>query len=182
MWRLLGVRVGRRVFDDGCDIPERTLVTHRRRLHDQRPDLAAVPLAGGRHLQVRPRHRWATAAPIGVAAWTHYGVTLGDGAVLAADSFLMKGEEVPAGARWGGNPAGELRGLPAGPLPRSVSGHSDGNGRINGNGRPAALTNGHPAALTNGHPPGRHRADGEQAVADLAPVGRHAAAAAPRQS
>lgn len=26
-WRLLGVRVGRRLFDDGCAIAERTLVT-----------------------------------------------------------------------------------------------------------------------------------------------------------
>jgi acetyltransferase-like isoleucine patch superfamily enzyme len=38
----------------------------------------------------------------------HYGVTMEDGAVLAADSFLMKGETVPPGARWGGNPAREL--------------------------------------------------------------------------
>jgi hypothetical protein len=30
---------------------------------------------------------------------------MGDGAELAADSFLMKGEAVPAHARWGGNPA-----------------------------------------------------------------------------
>ena len=33
------------------------------------------------------------------------GVTMGEGAVLAADSFLMKGEEVPAHAHRGGNPA-----------------------------------------------------------------------------
>jgi hypothetical protein len=38
---------------------------------------------------------------------------MGDGAVLAADSFLMKGEEVPANARWGGNPATEMREHPA---------------------------------------------------------------------
>jgi hypothetical protein len=31
-----------------------------------------------------------------------------EGAVLAADSFLMKGEEMPSGARWGGNPAREM--------------------------------------------------------------------------
>jgi hypothetical protein len=37
----------------------------------------------------------------------HYGTTMGDGAVLAPDSFLMKGEEMPEGAYWGGNPAGE---------------------------------------------------------------------------
>jgi acetyltransferase-like isoleucine patch superfamily enzyme len=38
---------------------------------------------------------------------------MGDGAVLAADSFLMKGEEVPPDARWGGNPAREMREGPA---------------------------------------------------------------------
>jgi acetyltransferase-like isoleucine patch superfamily enzyme len=35
-------------------------------------------------------------------------VTMGDGSALAADSFLMKGENVPPGARWGGNPAREM--------------------------------------------------------------------------
>jgi non-ribosomal peptide synthetase-like protein len=45
---------------------------------------------------------------VGVAAVVHYGVTMGDGSVLAADSFLMKGEDVPAHARWGGNPAREM--------------------------------------------------------------------------
>jgi len=45
---------------------------------------------------------------IGVGAFVHYGVTMSDGSVLAADSFLMKGEEVPAHARWGGNPAREM--------------------------------------------------------------------------
>ncbi len=44
---------------------------------------------------------------LGVGAFVHYGVTMGDGAVLAPDSFLMKGEEVPPHARWGGNPARE---------------------------------------------------------------------------
>jgi hypothetical protein len=33
---------------------------------------------------------------------------MGDHAELAADSFLMKGSEVPAHARWTGNPAREV--------------------------------------------------------------------------
>ena len=45
---------------------------------------------------------------IGVGAMVHYGVTMGDGSVLAPDSFLMKGEEIPPHARWGGNPAREM--------------------------------------------------------------------------
>jgi len=46
---------------------------------------------------------------IGVASWVHYGVTMGDGAVLAPGSFLMKGEEMPPHAMWGGNPAQRMR-------------------------------------------------------------------------
>ena len=49
---------------------------------------------------------------VGVGGFVHYGVTLGDGVVLEADSFLMKGEEVPAFSRWGGNPAEEIQGQP----------------------------------------------------------------------
>jgi hypothetical protein len=45
---------------------------------------------------------------------------MGAGSELDADSFLMKGEHVPPGALWGGNPATEYptteRGRPA--LPR----------------------------------------------------------------
>ena len=67
LWRLLGVRIGRRVFDDGCSITERTLVTigddcTLNAGHD-RP----VPLAGGRRLQVRPHHDRLRAAPSGSA-------------------------------------------------------------------------------------------------------------------
>ena len=36
---------------------------------------------------------------IGIAAVTLYGVRMGDGAVLAPDSFLLKGEEIPLTAR-----------------------------------------------------------------------------------
>ncbi len=36
---------------------------------------------------------------LGASAFVHYGVTIDDYAVLAPDSFLMKGEEVPQNAR-----------------------------------------------------------------------------------
>ena len=104
IWRLLGVRIGRRVFDDGCCLTGGTLVTHRGRLHAQCGQHDPVPLAGGRRVQVRP-HQIGAGCTLGVGAFVHYGVTIGDGAVLAPDSFLMKGEEVPPHARWGGNPA-----------------------------------------------------------------------------
>ncbi|CAM5396557.1 hypothetical protein SHIRM173S_12786 [Streptomyces hirsutus] len=50
------VRIGSRVFDDGCYLTERTLHRHRRRIHPQRREQDPVPLAGGRHLQVRRHH------------------------------------------------------------------------------------------------------------------------------
>jgi len=43
-----------------------------------------------------------------VRAFILYDVTMGDGSVLTADSFLMKREEAPAHTRWGGNPAREM--------------------------------------------------------------------------
>ncbi|MFI9722774.1 Pls/PosA family non-ribosomal peptide synthetase [Streptomyces sp. NPDC052396] len=104
LWRMLGVRIGRRVFDDGCDLSERTLAT----IGDD------CTLAFSSKIQCHSqedgtfksdRTVLGAGCTIGVNALVHYGVTMGEGAVLAPDSFLMKGEEVPAHARWGGNPA-----------------------------------------------------------------------------
>ncbi|WP_405405907.1 Pls/PosA family non-ribosomal peptide synthetase [Streptomyces sp. NBC_01104] len=104
IWRLLGVRTGRRLFDDGCYLTERTMVT----LGDD------VTLNAGSVVQCHSqedgtfksdRSAVGSRCTLGVGAFVHYGVTIGDGAVLAPDSFLMKGETVPPGASWGGNPA-----------------------------------------------------------------------------
>ncbi|MGX4693975.1 Pls/PosA family non-ribosomal peptide synthetase [Streptomyces sp. JNUCC 63] len=104
VWRLLGVRVGRRVFDDGCYITERTLTT----IGDD------CTLNAGSKIQCHSqedgtfksdRTTLGADCTLGVGAHVHYGVTMGDSAALAPDSFLMKGEEVPARAEWGGNPA-----------------------------------------------------------------------------
>ncbi|WUI01314.1 amino acid adenylation domain-containing protein [Spirillospora sp. NBC_00431] len=114
IWRLLGVRIGRRVFDDGCAIPEKTLVT----LGDE------CTLNAGSVIQCHSleegvfksgRTRIGAGSTLGVESFVHYDVTVGDGAVLAADSFLMKGEEVPPEAGWLGNPAGQV---PATPCPK----------------------------------------------------------------
>jgi non-ribosomal peptide synthetase-like protein len=109
IWRLLGVRIGRRVFDDGCNIPEKTLVT----IGDD-----CMLNAGSRiwcHSQEdgtfkTDRTVIGADCTLGVGVFVNYGVTMGDGAVLAADSFLMKGEEMPPNATWGGNPAKETLG------------------------------------------------------------------------
>ncbi|GAB2764728.1 Pls/PosA family non-ribosomal peptide synthetase [Streptomyces bullii] len=106
IWRLMGVRIGRRVFDDGCYITERTLTA----IADD------ATLNAGSKIQCHSQEDGTfksdhvtigAGCTLGVGAFVHYGVTLGEGADLAADSFLMKGEEVPPGARWAGNPAVE---------------------------------------------------------------------------
>ena len=104
IWRLLGVRVGRRVFDDGCGIAERTLVT----IGDY------CTLNAGSVIQC---HSMADGifksdytvledgCTVGTGAFVHFGVTMGEGSQLRPGSFLMKGEKVPPAACWGGNPA-----------------------------------------------------------------------------
>jgi non-ribosomal peptide synthetase-like protein len=107
LWRLMGVRIGRRVFDDGVHISE--------------PPLTAVGdecvLNNGSVIQCHSqedgtfksdRSALGAGCTLGVGALVHYGASMGDGSALAADSFLMKGEEIPAHAQWGGNPAREM--------------------------------------------------------------------------
>jgi non-ribosomal peptide synthetase-like protein len=102
--RVLGARVGRRVFDDGCYLTERSLCTIG---DDCTLNVGSVVQCHSQEDGTFKSDRTTIDAgvTVGVGAFVHYGVTMGDGAELAADSFLMKGEAVPAHARWGGNPA-----------------------------------------------------------------------------
>ncbi|MFJ3761443.1 Pls/PosA family non-ribosomal peptide synthetase [Streptomyces sp. NPDC090080] len=107
VWRLLGVRIGSRVFDDGVYMTERTLSA----VGDECTLNAASKIQC--HSQEDGTFKsdvttLGAGCTLGVGSHVHYGVTMGDGAVLAPDSFLMKGEEVPAHAQWGGNPAVEM--------------------------------------------------------------------------
>ena len=108
IWRLLGVRIGRRVFDDGCWLTERTLVS----IGDD------CTLNAGNTIQSHSLEDGVfksdhitigVGCTVGINSFIHYGVTMGDGAVLDADAFLMKGEEIAPYARWRGNPAHEVR-------------------------------------------------------------------------
>lgn len=45
---------------------------------------------------------------IGVDGWVNYGVRMRDGSSLGADAMLMKGEDIPEGATFSGNPAREV--------------------------------------------------------------------------
>ncbi|MFF3907906.1 Pls/PosA family non-ribosomal peptide synthetase [Streptomyces sp. NPDC001848] len=107
IWRLLGVRIGHRVFDDGCYMSERRMVT----IGD------ACTLNAGSAIQCHSQEdgtfksettTLGHGCTVGVGALVHYDVTVGDDAVLGPDSFLMKGEVVPPHSRWAGNPAREL--------------------------------------------------------------------------
>ncbi|SFO40863.1 non-ribosomal peptide synthetase terminal domain of unknown function, partial [Pseudonocardia ammonioxydans] len=105
--RMLGMRVGARLFDDGaafverpfislgddCTLNERSIVQN----HSQEDGAFKSD-----HTVIGSR------VTLGIGAFVHYGITVGDDAVIEADSFLMKGEEVPAGETWGANPAREL--------------------------------------------------------------------------
>jgi non-ribosomal peptide synthetase-like protein len=107
MWRLLGVPVGRRVFDDGLTITERTLVRiGSESTFNMGSSLQSHTLEDGTfksdHITVGNR------CTVGTAALVNYGAVMEDGSVLDPDSFLMKGSRVEPAARWRGNPATEV--------------------------------------------------------------------------
>ncbi len=102
--RLLGVRVGKMVFDDGCMPTEKTLaVIGDYCTLNEESTLQSHSLEEGvfksDHIKI------GKGCTLGINAFAHYGVTMGDNAILAADSFLMKGETVDSNAHWLGNPA-----------------------------------------------------------------------------
>jgi non-ribosomal peptide synthetase-like protein len=118
-WRLQGVRLGRRLFDDGAGMAEKNLVT----IGDD------VTLNANAVIQCHSQEDFAfksdhttigAGCTLGVGALVHYGVTMGDGVVLEADSYLMKGSEVPPHERWGGNPARALMGYQAASITEPV--------------------------------------------------------------
>jgi non-ribosomal peptide synthetase-like protein len=105
--RRLGAQIGHRVFNDGSGMTERSLVT----VGD---DCTLNEMSGVQcHSQEDGTFKsdysvLGSNVTLGTASLVHYGVTIGDGAELTTDCFLMKGEEIPAGARWGGNPAHDI--------------------------------------------------------------------------
>ena len=109
--RALGVRIGRRVFDDGCAMPERPLVTIG---SDSTLNASTVIQAHSQEDGAFKSEHCVIGdgVTLGVGAFVHYGVTVGHGAVLSTDSFLMKGSEVPELSAWGGNPAHEISSTP----------------------------------------------------------------------
>ena len=100
-------RMGRRVFDDGVHISERSLTA----IGDDSAFNSGSKIQN--HSQEDGTFKSGVTTigagcTIGVGAFVHYGVIMGDRSELSADSFLMKGSDVPAGERWGGNPARDM--------------------------------------------------------------------------
>jgi non-ribosomal peptide synthetase-like protein len=102
--RLLGVRVGSKVFDDGCGFVDKTLIE----IGDY-TNFNELGVVHGHSLEEgifkTDRIRIGKGCSIGLSAFVHYGVRMGDNVLLGADSFLMKGESPDSGTTWRGNPA-----------------------------------------------------------------------------
>ena len=103
-FRLMGAKIGRRVFMDTTDLTEFDLVTI--------GDDAALNDAAGlqTHLfedrVMKVSHVTVGArATVGSLAIVLYDAVIGDGAELGDLSVLMKGEALPAGTAWEGSPA-----------------------------------------------------------------------------
>ena len=122
--RLLGIKVGKRLYDAGCGIPEKTLVT----IGDDCA-LNEGTVIQGHSLEdgtfKSGRIVLGNRCTVGVEAFVHYGVTMGDGSTLEADAFLMKGEDIPENSTYVGNPARQVssprgqRPAPSGPRHRA---------------------------------------------------------------
>ncbi|MDH4392693.1 MAG: DapH/DapD/GlmU-related protein, partial [Aquabacterium sp.] len=104
VWRLMGMRVGRQLFDDGCAAPEKSLVA----LGDH-CTLGAMATLQSHSLEdgvFKSDHvTLGDGCTVGANSYVHYGTVLGQGCQVLADAFVMKGEHLAAGAVWAGNPA-----------------------------------------------------------------------------
>ena len=104
VWHLAGVKIGRKVYDGGCIMTDRTLVE----IGDY-ANLNEVSVLQAHSLEEgvfkSDYVRIGKGCTLGPAAFAHYGVTMGDHSVLDADSFLMKGEVLEPHTAWCGNPA-----------------------------------------------------------------------------
>ncbi|HVX99443.1 MAG TPA: Pls/PosA family non-ribosomal peptide synthetase [Pseudorhodoplanes sp.] len=109
MFRAMGMKVGRMVFDCGRSVTERTLTEVGDYANiNEGAVLQAHSLEEG---VFKSDHiRIGKGCSIGPGAFVHYGVTMGDHVVLDADSFLMKGEVLDSHTGWRGNPAKMVRG------------------------------------------------------------------------
>jgi non-ribosomal peptide synthetase-like protein len=102
--RVQGVRLGKKVFDDGFQFNEYSLIE----IGDY-TNLNVEGLIQGHTLEEAVFKsdyvKIGAGCTVGCAANIHYGVTLGDYVVLDPNSFMMKGEIADDDTTWRGNPA-----------------------------------------------------------------------------
>jgi len=104
IYRLMGVKVGQKVWDGGSIMTERSLVEIGDNANlNEACVIQAHSLEEGAFKS--DEIRIGVGCTLGPAAFVHYGVTLEPHAVLDADAFLMKGETIEAYGAWRGNPA-----------------------------------------------------------------------------
>jgi len=119
LW-MAGVKIGRKVYDAGCSLTERSLTEIGDYCNlNEGSVLQAHSLEEG---VFKSDHiRLGKGCTLGPAAFVHYGVVMGDHVVLDADSFLMKGEVLDAHTGWCGNPAKMVRGGVAADMGRAAA-------------------------------------------------------------
>lgn len=102
--RAVGVKMGKRVYDGGSNLTERSLVE----IGDD------ATLNEGCVIQAHSLEEGAfksdyirigKGCTLGPAAFVHYGVVMGEGSIADTDSFVMKGEALEPNTIWRGNPA-----------------------------------------------------------------------------
>jgi non-ribosomal peptide synthetase-like protein len=102
--RAQGVRLGKKVFDDGCHFNEYTLIEigDGTTLSSEgiiQPHSLEEAVFKSDYVKI------GAGCTLGCAANVHYGVTMGDHVVVGPDSFVMKGEILDSNTTWRGNPA-----------------------------------------------------------------------------
>jgi non-ribosomal peptide synthetase-like protein len=175
IWRMLGVKVGKRLYDAGLIMPEKTLVTigdnctFNEGVHVQGHSMEDGTFKSD-HIAIRNN------CSLGVDSWVNYGVTMQDGSSLGADSLLMKGEDVPENATYSGNPAREVT-TPAVPAVLAVVAsrgprHKDAVAAAAGRPKLSKGTHGahgaHAARAAANAVHGTHRASRDKALRDKA--------------
>jgi non-ribosomal peptide synthetase-like protein len=110
--RLLGVKLGRMVFDDGCWFADKTLIT----VGDYANLNASTGLQG--HSLEEGVFKTdsivvGNGCTVSVEAFVHYGARIGDNVVIDPDTFVMKGETADANTIWRGNPGRVVATAPA---------------------------------------------------------------------
>ncbi|KUO65114.1 MAG: hypothetical protein APF80_10975 [Alphaproteobacteria bacterium BRH_c36] len=105
--RMLGARVGRKVFDDGATITDKMLVEigDYATLNNECV-LQSHSLEEG--VYKSDYIKIGQGCTVGTLAFIHYGVEAGENSIIEGNAFLMKGERVEPCSIWQGNPAKEL--------------------------------------------------------------------------